>query len=350
MTGHGRPSAAARFSGLALALLLPVGCQLGYVCKQAFRQLDLLGRQIPLEHLPVDRLSEETREKLLWVPRILEFCRKELGLEPGNSYRAYLDTGGQPITFIVTASHPLALIPYQWSFPFVGRVPYKGFFEEDEAREEEKRLQKLGYDTAVFPVGAFSTLGWFPDPVLSTMLEGDIAELADLLIHETTHRTVYFHGWASFNESLATHVAREGTVRFLFSRPELRSLLPGYLDRRRRQMARERLLIRLRDDLDALYRTSTTAEEKRLRKAELFKTADRALRLLPGTPAEAATLSPSNAFVLSVARYYEYRRLFQRLQLMLDGTPADLVAYLRRVPSGKDPAAIIEKELAKESL
>src|SRR5262245_63487942 len=106
---------------LAVPPLLAAGCQAGYVLEQGCRQLQLGRRTVPLDSPQIARdLAPEAVEKLHWVPRILDFARQELGLDPGDSYQTFLDTGGKPVTYVVSASHPLALIPYQWSFPFVG--------------------------------------------------------------------------------------------------------------------------------------------------------------------------------------------------------------------------------------
>jgi predicted aminopeptidase len=277
------------------------------------------------------------------VPRILEFCREELSLEPGDAYQTYLDTDDKPVAHAVTASHPLALLPYLWHFPFVGTVPYKGFFEEEDARAEARRLEEMGYDTSVSAVLGFSTLGWFRDPVLSTMLQGSIPDLADVIIHEATHRTLYFPGQAALSESLATHMAREGTVRFLYAWDEIKGLLSGYLAARRSARHAEDLLARLRDDLDALYRTRLGDEEKKARKAEIFATASRALE----RSAPPGGIPPSNAAVLSVTRYHDLEGLLGRLQLARGGQPRHLMAYLKELRDVEDPVRAIREELSK---
>ena len=324
-------------------LLLLSGCQAGYVLKQGWGQLS-----VSRSHLPIDspQLEETTTpenlQKLRRVPRILEFCREELGLDPGDSYQSYVDTAEEPISFAVMASHPLALIPYQWHFPFVGSVPYKGYFEEKEAHQEAARLEESGFESLVAPVGAYSTLGWFQDPVLSTMLDGNTADLIDIIIHETTHRTIYFAGASSFNESLATHMAREGTLRLLSSSEELRGELPEYLEKKRAHLERETLLLRLQKDLKALYRSAASDTRKRARKSEIFETASAAYRHLLGSTR--ASIPASNAFVLSVARYHEYEPLLIRLQERLGGSPADLMTYLKGLPSSEDPTGRLQAE------
>lgn len=315
------------------------GCQAGYVLRQAWGQLTYRSSEIPIDS---PRLAEvvgpEASARLAWVPRLLDFARREIGLDPGDSYTTYVDTGGRPVSFVVTACHPLALIPFQWSFPFAGRVPYKGHFAEEHALEEARELKARGYEALVHPVGAFSTLGWFRDPVVSSMLEGSIADLADVIFHETTHRTFYVPGETSFNESLATFVAREATERFLRAHPELSDQIEGYRRERESALERETLLLRLRNDLDALYRSGLDESAKVARKAEIFATGAEALARLEGSPPR---LRASNAAVLSFARYHEHTALLERVQRRLGGEPRRLVEELKKLPSGADPVAAL---------
>jgi predicted aminopeptidase len=334
----------ARHLAAILIALAATGCQAGYVMKQGWRHLELLSRSETIDPGATGK-AEERAAMLAWVPRILDFAEKNLALDPGDSYRTYLDTGGAPVSWVVTASHKLALIPYQWSFPFVGVVPYKGFFDEEDAHVEARRLRDEGYEAAVFPVTAFSTLGWFRDPVTTPMLEGNLADLADNLIHETTHRTVYFPGMASFNESLATHMAREGTTRFLAAHPDLAGLLPDYGAGREAARERETLLLRARNDLDALYRSPIGAGEKERRKREIFDTASATIRALTGSQ---GNIAPSNAWVLAIARYHEYEPLLEMLQARLGGEPARIIAYLKALPESADPVEAIIRTLTKD--
>ncbi len=317
---------------------------MGYVLSQGWQQLSL-GR----EHIPLDSESLETtltvseREKLAWVPKILEYCRTELGLDPGDSYTTFLDTGGRPISYVVTAAHPLALVPYRWSFPFVGAVSYKGYFDLEDARGEAARLAAAGFDTAVHPVGAYSTLGWFRDPVLSTMLENDLPELIDLIIHETTHRTVYFDDETSFNESLATYIAEQGTRRFLAAHDELRPLLEDYRSRRLEAAETEKLLIRLYRDLDALYRSDLPDARKLALKSAFFETASRAYGLIRDDPD--GSLPASNTTVLSFARYHEFIPLLEALEAKFGGHPRHLTAYLLELErSGRPISELMDPE------
>ncbi len=327
--------------GLAVLLMLALlGCQSGYVIRQGWRQWTIRTHEIAISSLDIEKqLPPEKAAKLRWVPRILEFAKRELGLEPGDSYTTYVDTQGKAVTYIVTAAHPFALIPFQWHFPFAGRVPYKGYFDEAEARAEAKRLTQQGHEALVFPVAAYSTLGWFQDPVVSSMLEGTLADLVDVVLHETTHQTLYFPGHSSFNESLATFVAREGTIRFLSEHAELCGLSKNYLAEHQKSVEREELLLRLRNDLDSLYRSGSNEKILRIRKAEIFDSGLEALRDLSDPPG-ATSLRASNAALLAMTRYHEFEPRLAALQKRVGGTTRKLMAHLKEHGPTEDPGAV----------
>ncbi|MEM7235036.1 MAG: aminopeptidase, partial [Planctomycetota bacterium] len=313
-----------------------------YVIQQGWGQLSLAHRQVELDDPEVSEgLTDAQRANLEWVPKILEFGRQELDLTPGDSYTTFLDTEGKPISHIVIAAHPRALLQYQWCFPFVGCVAYKGYFDDEDAASLKSRLDEDGWDVALLPVGAYSTLGWFRDPVLSSMLDRSLPGLVELLLHEVVHRTIYYPNSTTVNESLATHVAREATKRFFEKHPDActKEEWENYSKRHEMIDADRVLLERLRWDLARLYAEPLPDEEIDARKAELFEAAKHARSLLFGNSAD---LPASNAYVLSSSNYSKLIPVFARLQEDLGGEPRRLMAYLieEKERTGSYPDAV----------
>ena len=346
---NAKPVIARRLSAflitLAAVILLLSGCGGFYLIKQGIGQLDISINRVSLSDPGLlDSLTPLQREKVAWIPRILQFAEKELGLEPGDSYTSYYDTGGKPVSHTVVACHQLALVPYQWCFPLVGCVPYKGHFDPADAHQEVHDLKKAGWDAEVFPVSAYSTLGWFSDPVLSSMLELPLPELVDLLLHELTHRTLYIPSRSQLNEGFATHMGREGTRLFFTSHPAAVSgeLLAEYHESIQQEARYSDLISRLKNDLDTLYRSDAAREQKLARKKELFASATIAARELFAN--DSITLS-SNARIVASETYKAELARMERLQKQVGGHPRDLLKALR---SASDKGAgELEKLLEK---
>ncbi len=203
---------------LAVAVLATAaGCSdAPYAFYAVVGQLDLVCRTRPLDQVLSDgTLNEAQRAKVREILAIRDFAANRLGLHVNDSYTAYLDTGGQPVAWNLSASAKDSLTPVLWTFPLAGAIPYLGFFDRQTAADYQLGLVAQGYDTVLYPVEAYSTLGLFADPITTTMLERSEAFLADLLIHESTHNTVWRHGSTDFNENAATFVGRIGAILYL---------------------------------------------------------------------------------------------------------------------------------------
>lgn len=181
-------------------------------------QLDIVMNAEPIDEVLADpALAKDVRYKLELIQRIRQFAFDSIGLKPVDNYTTYFDQKGQRLLYVVTASERFELKAYQWHFPWLGDVPYKGFFDEEKAKEERDRLKLLSYDVDVGGASGWSTLGWFKDPVLSSMLKRSEGDLAELIIHELTHGTIYVKDSADYNENLAQFVGVEGAKWFLRS-------------------------------------------------------------------------------------------------------------------------------------
>lgn len=163
-------------------------------------------------------VDARTRGKLQLVLAARAFAAESLGLHAGQSFTRYTDIGRDTLVLVLSGARRDTLAPVTWWFPVVGRVPYKGFFDWNTARAASNSLVGAGYDAYLRPASAFSTLGWFDDPLLNTTLAADSVDLANTVIHELTHSTYYAPGQAAFNESFASFVGARGSEQFFRAR------------------------------------------------------------------------------------------------------------------------------------
>ncbi|MDR0638773.1 MAG: aminopeptidase [Spirochaetaceae bacterium] len=197
---------------IALFLMLFPSC---YTMKQGMTFLGYLNRSVPLEKIGESGNVERVGIFVAEVNRIRDFAMGTLGLKQSKNYTRYVDLDRDYLAAIVSACSPVAFERHTWWFPVVGRVPYKGFFNVEDARKESAKLRKKGLDVWVRPVDAFSTLGFFRDPLYSYMTDYPVHRLADLIIHELVHATIYIKSDSAFNESLAEFIGKEGARRYI---------------------------------------------------------------------------------------------------------------------------------------
>ncbi|ELR72762.1 putative zinc protease [Fulvivirga imtechensis AK7] len=187
-----------------------------YGIKQARGQLNIVWNARPVSaYLSDPAVADSVKIKLQYIQKVREYAIKELGLNDTDNYTSMYDQGGKPVLWVVTGCKPYKFEPREWNFPVVGKVPYKGFFVEKDAMQAMEKLKKDGYDAGVRTVGGWSTLGWFNDPILSSMLNRSIGDLANLIIHELVHATIFVKDSVEFNENLASFIGDEGARQFL---------------------------------------------------------------------------------------------------------------------------------------
>ena len=194
------------------------GC---YFTRAAWEDARILSGRRPITEAIRDRaVSPETRAKLRIVLAARDYARDSLDLDVGGSFASFTQLDRDTLVLVVSAAERDWLRAYTWRFPIVGRVPYKGYFDFSEARREAAGLERRGYDVYLRPADAYSTLGWFDDPLLSTTLARDSLNLVETVIHEVTHNTFYAPGHASFNESFAEFVGSRGAAAFFRHRSD----------------------------------------------------------------------------------------------------------------------------------
>ncbi len=279
-------------------------------------------------------LSEEQQAKIEVILQIRDFAASELHLNVGDNYTVYLDTGGAPIAYNLSASAKDSFTPVTWTFPFAGTIPYIGFFHEAEARAYQDRLVEQGYDTVLYGVESYSTLGLFPDPISTTMLTRSEAFLADLIIHELTHNTIWCDNDTDFNENAASFVGRVGGLRYLSRKygpdaPVVVEARHGYEDGDIYQSFLNDLYLRLQD----FYASDLPSEQKIAGRAGIFADGQRrfAEEILPqmNDPASyewVKDLELNNAWILVNARYNMDLSAFQAVY---DATGQDFDATLQ---------------------
>ena len=218
---------------LALVLgLTPMGC---YISRAAFEEARILSRRQPIARVVADssansRLDATTRAKLGLVVAARSFAVDSLGLKAGKSFTSYSRLRRDTLVLVLSGAYRDEMRPVTWWFPVVGRVPYKGFFDFDEAKRTATKLRADGFDVTLGPSAAFSTLGWFNDPLLSSTVAMDSITLANTIIHELLHNTYFAKGRVPFNESFASFVGGRGAEQFFRARGDTASLRRAQVD------------------------------------------------------------------------------------------------------------------------
>lgn len=204
---------------LALAASLIVTCSPGYVIRAGLAESRILSRRRPIADVIADpRTPEPERARLRLVTEARDYAHHVLDLDVGDSYTTYSWVDRDTLLLVVSAAYKDRFEPRTWWFPIVGRVPYKGFFDFDAAHREARSLEREGFDTYVRPSPAFSTLGFFNDPLLNTALRTTDVGLTSTVIHELLHNTLFVPSRISFNESFASFVGDRGAIDFLCAR------------------------------------------------------------------------------------------------------------------------------------
>jgi predicted aminopeptidase len=318
-------------AAIALIASLSGGC---YLLQSAEGQLTLMSKREPISTV-IDAPSTPTklRAQLKSVTAIRNFASHELGLPDNGSYRKYADVGRPYVVWNVVAAPEFSVEPKRWCFPIVGCVGYRGYFVEARARKFAAGLHAEGYDVVVGGVAAYSTLGHFDDPILSTMVSWNDVELASIIFHELTHQLLYVRNDASFNEALATTVEEEGVRRWLDSQGREKDL-SDHLLQHERYLEVIALMSTTRDKLRELYAAGLPPPLMRERKRETFEALREtygALRTQWGghAPFDAWFAQDiNNAHLASIATYFACVPGFERELRAVGG---NLPAFYRRV-------------------
>lgn len=253
-----------------LALILSSCAELDYYSQALSGQWQLLNLRRPLKELMADpATSSELRKRLELAAAMRDFASAELSLPENGSYRSYADLRRPFVVWNVFAAPQLSLEPREWCYPMVGCVSYRGYFDQAAAEKLAGELRAHGYDVFLGGVPAYSTLGWFDDPLLNTFVNWPAGRLAELVFHELAHQRLFIADDTDFNESFATFVGRQGAHLWLARQgtPEERKAYETYL--RCREEFFE-LVLPIKDELKRLYASDLPDAAKRERKRRLF--------------------------------------------------------------------------------
>ncbi len=324
-----------RPSVLLLLITVLSGCANPLYYAQAVSgQIELLIKRRPVEEVLADPATPlETRQQLELVRQLRDFASGDLLLPDNRSYRTYADLERPFVVWDVFATPELSLEPKRWCFLVAGCVPYRGYFARDQAEQFAAGLKRKGYDVYVGGVPAYSTLGWFNDPLLNTFIHRSEAELAGLLFHELAHQKLYVSGDSAFNESFATVIELEGVKRW-FQQSGNANEAGAYRQKIKRREEFTALVLKHRARLKEIYASDLSDTEKRLAKMRVFGE----LRI------DYATLKASwngyaafdnwfaqdlsNAHLIAIGLYTQYVAAFQALLAQHGG---DLTTFYREV-------------------
>ena len=317
-------------------------CSPIYVMKAGLAEMKILRarRDIP-EVLNDPTTDPVTKGKLTFVLEARRFAADELGVDVGDSYTMFTQLDRDTLALVVSAAHRDRLVPKTWWFPIVGRVPYKGFFSLGDAEDQQADLEAEGFDTYLRPTAAFSTLGWFNDPILSTVLRADEVEVVQTVLHELSHQFLFVPGRVGFNESFATFVGRVAAAQFFCTRDGGGSDTLKCLRAQARWRDYQRFSVfidEMMDELNPLYADTVLSYDEKVSRREVIF--ERSLARFDADVAptfESVTFSGfrntplNNATLLTRVRYYHRLPDFSAL---LDARGGDLRAVMKELKRG----------------
>ena len=325
------------FLGLFLSIAL-TGCQTIQYYSQAINgQHRILQRRQPISKITADPNSPEIlRQRLTFIMDVRAFAEDELQLPVAKNYLTYVDIKRRYVAWNVVAAPEFSMVPKTWCYPFVGCAAYRGYFAQADANQYADALKKQGYDVHVGGVTAYSTLGWFDDPVLSTFLHRSKASAAALLFHELAHQVLYAPDDTTFNESFATFVEQEGLRRWQKASGNS-AIYIKYLNNYRRQQQFVRLVFEHRQQLEILYKTDLTPLQKRIKKASIFADMRQEFEHLKTTQTGLVAYDGwmkqplNNAKISGVAAYHDFVPAFSVILADKNGDLAQFYETCRQV-------------------
>jgi len=329
---------------LPLTLTLFAGCQIDYILKSGYHQALLIKEQEDISEVQKSNIPDSHKKKLALVQSVKHFAENDLGLKKSSNYTTYVNLDRKFVSYIVQVAEPFELKYHLWKFPIVGKIPYKGYFVESDAKKEAEEFSKEGYDTFVRGVRAYSTLGWFKDAVLSSMMDYQDDDLTNLIIHETTHTTLYIKSSADFNEQLGTFVGNKGTELYYEKiegkdSPTLKAIQLKNED----ETTFSQFITTEIQELDSWYKSNAGKIKKEEKEKRLSQIQEKFKKIKFKTEQYGyfKSLKLNNAILLGYKTYVndlsKFERLYEKKKNM-----KDFIEVVKTLESSKDP----EKDIA----
>jgi predicted aminopeptidase len=331
---------------VVLVASLASACSPMYVIRAGIAEAKILRARRPIPEVILDPATDDrTKTKLTFVVEARNYAIDVFELDVGRSYTSFSQLESDTLAMVLSASQKDQLTPKTWWFPIVGRVPYKGYFNEDAALREQEDLEEDGFDTFLRPTAAFSTLGWFADPLLSSLIRLDEVDLVETVLHELSHNHLFVKGQVRFNESFATFVGRAGAIEFFCNREGGGSDTVKCLRAQSRWRDHQRFedfINDLVEELEVVYQDATLAYDTKLVERERIFDESRERFSTEVQPTfEASTyqsflVAPlNNATLLTRIRYHHRLQDFQTL-MEREGDLRRAVQYLKDGVDGVD--------------
>lgn len=321
---------------LAIVVVITIqGCSnIGFYAQSISGGLEVLTHREPItEVVKSPDVSQDVKDKLKFVLQARSFASQELLLPDNDSYRTYVDLKRPYVVWNVFAAPEFSVEMKEWCFLFAGCVRYRGYFDENDANEFAEQLKKNGLDVYVAGIDAYSTLGWFDDPMLNTVLKRDNTQLAELIFHELAHQEVYVKGDTTFNEGFAVTVANEGIKRWLDQKGSTEQSEQYRLRKQREQQFIE-LVTQTRQHLEKLYQSHQDDYRMREQKQHIIQEMRRQyLQLKTGWNGYSGydgwfSKPINNAQIAAIVTYQDYVPAFQHL---LAQQHNDMAAFYKAV-------------------
>ena len=337
---------------LPLVLIMSLsGCSTPYLIHLGIGQSRImLARKDYPAVLKDPDIGTPAKSLMLVIQEVKNFGEETLGLKKTDSFGSYVKLDREAVSWNVMAAEKTSLESYEWWFPIVGRVPYKGYFSTTRAEKEARRLAEKGYDTYVGGVTAYSTLGYFADPVFSTFLRFPESEIPELILHELTHATLFIKGEVDFNEGFATFVGHKGGLAFLEERfgPDSEPLQEATA-RFRDEVMFGKFIANLSDKLEALYKEGHPEDRTLQERETIFNEGKHAFVDLQNSFTTKryegfAAAEWNNALILAHRRYDGDLPAFEKLYAQVGGDLQRMFDFFRDVKGrGENPLEALRR-------